>query len=187
MTPDSQSNIDNLSKSIREASDQQPVQTDIVRELQTEIFTFVSQHIARTASVYELRSKVQAKIETNLEQNAYSPQEVIALYKMLTQETAIGTDMLVSLFKPAPGVESFLARNLSEDHSQKDKDKATADLLKTTSPDMMQKIDSLIRWMADESTTTPPAEHLTVVEPALTFDAKIPTPWSDDEEEVPDA
>jgi hypothetical protein len=66
---------------------------------------------------------------------------------MLTQENAAGTDMIVSLFRPAPGVESFLAKNLSEDHTEKDKNKATADMLSTASADTLQKIDLLYRFM----------------------------------------
>jgi hypothetical protein len=188
MTSENQDNINKLSDTVKTAASQLPVQIDIVRSLQAEIFGFVGEHIKRIESVYRLRDKFEAKVEQSLDQNAYSPQEAMAFYRSLTQQAESGTDMIVSLFKPAPGVESFLARNLSEDHTQKDKEQAAVDVLKSTSPDMLQKLDALARWVSDPSSAAIPASPLLVedhLQAAINID--VPTPWSDDEEEVPDA
>lgn len=190
MNSENKKEIDNLKDSIQNAAGQTPVQVDLVRGLQTEIFGFVGEHLRKIEKVYSLRDKVQAQIEVGLANNAYSPAELISFYKMLTQESAAGTDMIVSLFRPAPGVESFLAKNLSEDHTQKDKDNAAAEILKSTSPEMLQKMDLLARWV-NEGPAGANAALASPATPVVPIKPPIPN-WGDDDEdeiapEVPDA
>jgi hypothetical protein len=185
MNEDNQTNIEQLQNTVRDAAAQVPVQVDLVRGLQTEIFGFVGEHLRKINKVYSLRDKVQAQIEVGLTNNAYTPAELISFYKMLTQESAAGTDMIVSLFRPAPGVESFLAKNLSEDHTQKDKDNASAELLKITSPDVLQKIDQLARWISEgPAAAAQPSSGPTQTVPVVK--APIPLDWQDiDEDDLP--
>lgn len=185
MNEDNKTKIDDLHESIRKAEGVPPVHVDLVRGLQTEIFGFVGMHLKKIEKVYLLRDKIQAQIEIGLAANAYSPAELKSFYQMLTQESAAGTDMIVSLFRPAPGVESFLAKNLSEDHTQKDKDNAASELLKTTSPDVLQKLDALARWINDG-----PASAANPTAPSeISSKSPLPLGWNDDDEnpEVPDA
>ena len=70
-------------------------------------------------------------------------QERMSLYKLISTQSSIAADSVLSIFKPTPGAPSLLADNLSknaqEDHFDKTFDAMT--------PEELQKIDKLMKFL----------------------------------------
>ena len=152
---------------------------DPVRDLQKNVFEFIGEHLKKISKIHQLRDLVQEEIETNIRNKQYSPAEMIGLYRMLTIESGDGTKMIVDLFKPAPGVESFLARNLSEDHTKGDKEADLQSIIKNAPPDLLQKIDILQRFMGGSA--LPNHQNPVPDRPAV-----VPVDPDDDDDGEPD-
>lgn len=116
-------------------------ETDPMLTLRKDILSFFRSIMASVAKKEQLKEKIESSFLEDLEAEELSIQDRMSLYKLISSQSNIAADSILSIFKPTPGAPSLLADNLSKDTNEDHFDK----MYDSMKPDDLQKMDKLMK------------------------------------------
>ena len=116
-------------------------ETDPMLTLRKDILSFFRSIMASVAKKEQLKEKIESSFLEDLESEELSIQDRMSLYRLISTQSNISADSILSIFKPTPGAPSLLADNLSKDTKEDHFDK----MYDSMKPDDLQKMDKLMK------------------------------------------
>lgn len=116
-----------------------------IDKLRIEVFEFFKDRMKRIQTQEDLRSKIQTQLEAVVDRGELDFEQLKSLYAMVSRETAISSDSIISLFKPVPGASSILATQIAEEQEKKD---GAERLFAMLGDENIRKIDALYRFVS---------------------------------------
>ena len=120
--------------------------------LRSDILSFFRGIMSEVSKKETLKNQIESSFEEDLASGDLSFQDRMALYKLISTQSNISVDSILSIFKPTPGAPSLLADNISRDATQ-DHFEQMFDELK---PEDLQKVDKMMKFiekLAEEKNT----------------------------------
>ena len=128
-----------------------PIQDDIFYGLKKDLVNFFSNRMEEIKSKDSIQRRIIEKIGDMLEMDELSFEQLMAVYKTISNDSRYSTDSLLALFKPVPGVQSVFADSVA----QKDKEQDVFDKIyeEMSSEDLenISKIYQLLQVMGKNS------------------------------------
>lgn len=116
-------------------------ETDPMYHLRKDILSFFQTIMATVSSKESLKKQIEDTFIEDLESGELSIQDRMSLYKLISTQTNISAESIMSIFKPTPGAPSLLAENISRDREEDYLDK----MYESLKPNDLQKIDKLMK------------------------------------------
>lgn len=130
-----------VDKAPRDAIRMHENQFDILRSDIVEFFREVMGEVKKKQNLKEL---IEDSFVEDIHSGELDFQSRMSLYKLISTQSNVTIDSIISLFKPTPGAPSLLADQIS-----KDKDKSLAeDVYDSMSPDDLQNVQKLMSFMS---------------------------------------
>ena len=97
-----------------------PVQEDIFFGLKRDLVNFFSNRMEEIKSKDSIQRRIIEKIGDMLEMDELSFEQLMAVYKTISNDSRYSTDSLLALFRPTPGVSSPFAENVAQKDEKQD-------------------------------------------------------------------
>lgn len=111
--------------------------------LRNDILSFFRQIMGEVSKKEALKHKIEDSFLEDLESDTLDFQSRMSLYKLISTQSNVSVDSILSLFKPTPGAPSLLADNIS-----REKEKTHFDeMYENMSPDDLQNVSKLMAFM----------------------------------------
>lgn len=119
-------------------------ETDPMLTLRNDILSFFRAIMIEVSDKQDLKKRIENSFLEDLESGDLPLDDRMRLYKLITSQTNISADSILSIFKPTPGAPSLLADNLSRDREEDHFDR----VFENMKPSDLQKIDKLVKAIA---------------------------------------
>ncbi len=116
-------------------------ETDPMLTLRTDILQFFRGIMNTVGEKEKLKGEIEKAFFEDLASETLTFQEKLSLYKLISTQSNIAAESILSIFKPTPGAPSLLADNLSKDTKEDHFDK----MYESMSGDDLQKMDKLMK------------------------------------------
>ena len=121
-----------------------PVQEDIFFGLKRDLVNFFSNRMEEIKSKDSIQRRIIEKIGDMLEMDELSFEQLMAVYKTISNDSRYSTDSLLAIFKPVPGVESPFSSAAMRQNEERDTFDQVYDRM--TSEDL-ENIDTLLKLL----------------------------------------
>ena len=121
-----------------------PIQDDIFYGLKKDLVNFFSNRMEEIKSKDSIQRRVIEKIGDMLEMDELSFEQLMAVYKTISNDSRYSTDSLLAIFKPVPGVESPFSSATMKQNQDRDAFDQVYDRM--TSEDL-ENIDTLLKLL----------------------------------------
>ena len=121
-----------------------PIQDDIFYGLKKDLVNFFSNRMEEIKSKDSIQRRIIEKIGDMLEMDELSFEQLMAVYKTISNDSRYSTDSLLALFKPTPGVASPFAENVAQKDEKQD---AFDQVYENMTSDDLANIDLLLKLM----------------------------------------
>ena len=121
-----------------------PIQDDIFYGLKKDLVNFFSNRMEEIKSKDSIQRRVIEKIGDMLEMDELSFEQLMAVYKTISNDSRYSTDSLLALFKPTPGVASPFAENVAQKDEKQD---AFDQVYENMSAEDLENIDILLKLL----------------------------------------
>ena len=96
-----------------------PIQDDIFYGLKRDLVNFFSNRMGEIKAKDSIQRRIIEKIGDMLEMDELSFEQLMAVYKTVSNDSRYSTDSLLAIFKPVPGVESpFSSATMKQNESR---------------------------------------------------------------------
>ena len=121
-----------------------PIQDDIFYGLKKDLVNFFSNRMEEIKSKDSIQRRIIEKIGDMLEMDELSFEQLMAVYKTISNDSRYSTDSLLAIFKPVPGVESpFSSATMKQNESRDAFDQVYENM---TSEDL-ENVDLLLKLL----------------------------------------
>jgi len=117
---------------------------DPIVELRNDIFSFFRARMDRIKEQDKFKAKLQLSFEKLLEEGNLNFDQIVQLYRMISNESTSSSESIIGLFKPVPGAPSLLGENLSK---KDDPDEQIKQVTTKLTPEKMQALDKLSKLL----------------------------------------
>ena len=121
-----------------------PIQDDIFYGLKKDLVNFFSNRMEEIKSKDSIQRRIIEKIGDMLEMDELSFEQLMAVYKTISNDSRYSTDSLLAIFKPVPGVESPFSSATMKQNENRDAFDQVYDRM--TSEDL-ENIDTLLKLL----------------------------------------
>lgn len=121
-----------------------PVQEDIFFGLKRDLVNFFSNRMEEIKSKDSIQRRIIEKIGDMLEMDELSFEQLMTVYKTISNDSRYSTDSLLAIFKPVPGVESPFSSAAMRQNEERDTFDQVYDRM--TSEDL-ENIDTLLKLL----------------------------------------
>ena len=97
-----------------------PIQDDIFYGLKKDLVNFFSNRMEEIKSKDSIQRRIIEKIGDMLEMDELSFEQLMAVYKTISNDSRYSTDSLLAIFKPVPGSPSLLADSIAQKDEKQD-------------------------------------------------------------------
>lgn len=121
-----------------------PIQDDIFYGLKKDLVNFFSNRMEEIKSKDSIQRRIIEKIGDMLEMDELSFEQLMSVYKTISNDARYSTDSLLAIFKPVPGVESpFSSATMKQNESRDAFDQVYENM---TSEDL-ENVDLLLKLL----------------------------------------
>ena len=121
-----------------------PIQDDIFYGLKRDLVNFFSNRMGEIKAKDSIQRRIIEKIGDMLETDELSFEQLMAVYKTVSNDSRYSTDSLLAIFKPVPGTPSVFADSVA----QKDKDQDVFDkVYEEMSSEDLENVDVLLKLL----------------------------------------
>lgn len=121
-----------------------PIQDDIFYGLKRDLVNFFSNRMEEIKSKDSIQRRIIEKIGDMLEMDELSFEQLMSVYKTISNDARYSTDSLLAIFKPVPGVESpFSSATMKQNESRDAFDQVYENM---TSEDL-ENVDLLLKLL----------------------------------------
>ena len=121
-----------------------PIQDDIFYGLKKDLVNFFSNRMEEIKSKDSIQRRIIEKIGDMLEMDELSFEQLMAVYKTISNDSRYSTDSLLAIFKPVPGSPSLLADSIAQKDEKQD---AFDQVYENMTSDDLANIDLLLKLM----------------------------------------
>ena len=121
-----------------------PIQDDIFYGLKKDLVNFFSNRMEEIKSKDSIQRRIIEKIGDMLEMDELSFEQLMAVYKTISNDSRYSTDSLLAIFKPVPGSPSLLADSIAQKDEKQD---AFDQVYENMTSDDLENIDLLLKLM----------------------------------------
>lgn len=97
-----------------------PIQDDIFYGLKRDLVNFFSNRMGEIKAKDSIQRRIIEKIGDMLEMDELSFEQLMAVYKTVSNDSRYSTDSLLAIFKPTPGVSSPFAETVTQKDEKQD-------------------------------------------------------------------
>lgn len=127
-----------------EVVDAVPVQEDIFYGLKRDLVNFFSNRMEEIKSKDAIQKRIIEKFSDMLEMDDLSFEQLMAIYKTVSNDSRYSTDSLLAIFKPVPGVESPFSSATMKQNESRD---AFDQVYEQMSSEDLENIDTLLKLL----------------------------------------
>lgn len=121
-----------------------PIQDDIFYGLKRDLVNFFSNRMGEIKAKDSIQRRIIEKIGDMLEMDELSFEQLMAVYKTVSNDSRYSTDSLLAIFKPVPGVESPFSSATMKQNESRD---AFDQVYEQMSSEDLENIDTLLKLL----------------------------------------
>ena len=121
-----------------------PIQDDIFYGLKRDLVNFFSNRMGEIKAKDSIQRRIIEKIGDMLEMDELSFEQLITVYKTVSNDSRYSTDSLLAIFKPVPGVESPFSSATMKQNESRD---AFDQVYEQMSSEDLENIDTLLKLL----------------------------------------
>lgn len=134
-----------------EVVDAVPVQEDIFYGLKRDLVNFFSNRMEEIKSKDAIQKRIIEKFSDMLEMDDLSFEQLMAIYKTVSNDSRYSTDSLLAIFKPTPGVSSPFAETVTQKDEKQDIFDQVYERMSSEDLENISKIHQLLQIMERNS------------------------------------
>lgn len=128
-----------------------PIQDNIFYGLKKDLVNFFSNRMEEIKSKDSIQKRIIEKIGDMLEMDELSFEQLMAVYKTISNDARYSTDSLLALFKPVPGVQSVFADSVAQKDEKQDVFDRIYEEMSSEDLENISKIHQLLQIMGKNS------------------------------------
>lgn len=128
-----------------------PVQEDIFFGLKRDLVNFFSNRMEEIKSKDSIQRRIIEKIGDMLEMDELSFEQLMAVYKTISNDSRYSTDSLLAIFKPVPGSPSVFADSVAQKDEKQDMFDQIYEQMSSEDLENISKIYQLLQVMGKDS------------------------------------
>ena len=128
-----------------------PVQDDIFYGLKRDLVNFFSNRMGEIKAKDSIQRRIIEKIGDMLEMDELSFEQLMAVYKTVSNDSRYSTDSLLAIFKPVPGVESPFSSATMKQNESRDVFDQVYERMSSEDLENISKIHQLLQIMERNS------------------------------------
>ena len=128
-----------------------PIQDDIFYGLKKDLVNFFSNRMEEIKSKDSIQRRIIEKIGDMLEMDELSFEQLMAVYKTISNDSRYSTDSLLAIFKPVPGSPSVFADSVAQKDEKQDVFDQVYEQMSSEDLENISKIYQLLQIMGKNS------------------------------------